>query len=78
MGIISVFAMHLHKSSKSKSKSSKVDDNQINFNPLTPILDRTESGRAGKLEKFSHYVGQYFLFSINLILTLAFFSILCS
>ncbi|XP_009770369.1 calmodulin calcium-dependent NAD kinase [Nicotiana sylvestris] len=58
VGIISAFAMHLHKSSKSKSKSSKVDDNQININLLAPILDRTESGRAGKLEKFSHYVAR--------------------
>ncbi|KAJ8558052.1 hypothetical protein K7X08_004818 [Anisodus acutangulus] len=41
-----------------KPKSSKVDHHMI-INHLSPILDTTESGRAGgRLEKFSHYVAR--------------------
>lgn len=49
IGIISVAVMHFRRK---KSKPSKVDNN------FAPLLDRTESGRFGKLEKFSDYVAR--------------------
>ncbi|XP_059298978.1 calmodulin calcium-dependent NAD kinase-like [Lycium ferocissimum] len=53
VGIISALAMHHLRKYKTKV------DNYMMINPLAPILDTTESGRAGgRLEKFSHYVAR--------------------
>lgn len=58
IGIISALAMHHLR----KNKSPKVDNHMIIINQLSPILDATESGRAGgRLERFSHYVGELFI-----------------
>ncbi|KAM3375742.1 calmodulin calcium-dependent NAD kinase [Capsicum galapagoense] len=55
IGIISALAMHHLR----KNKSPKVDNHMIVINQLSPILDATESGRAGgRLERFSHYVAR--------------------
>lgn len=57
----------MHHLRNYKSKSPKFDD-PMNHQ-LSPIFDTsTESGRAaGRLEKFSHYVGEIFVrFYLNM------------
>ncbi|KAL2230014.1 UNVERIFIED_CONTAM: Calmodulin calcium-dependent NAD kinase [Sesamum indicum] len=49
IGVISAVVMHFRHR---KSKSSGAD------NHLAPLLDRTESGRVGKIERFSHYLAR--------------------
>ncbi|KAI3469694.1 hypothetical protein Pfo_026357 [Paulownia fortunei] len=49
LGLISAGIMHFHHR---KSKPSK-DDNH-----LAPLWERTESGRIGKIERFSHYLAR--------------------
>lgn len=46
--------------------STVVDKNII------PHLERTESGRVARIEKFSHYVGNVFTFSMDLFYSLEF------
>ncbi|KAL3506047.1 hypothetical protein ACH5RR_031429 [Cinchona calisaya] len=55
IGLISVAAIHFRQR-KSKSSSTKKDDHHHNH--LAPFLDKTESGRVGKLERFSDYVAR--------------------
>lgn len=57
IGIITAAAMHFRRKIKSKSKSNDVSKDRGN-GELVPILDRTESGRVGKLERFPDYVGK--------------------
>ncbi|KAL3828727.1 hypothetical protein ACJIZ3_017529 [Penstemon smallii] len=53
IGVISAAAvMHFRHR---KTKTSSKDDEH---NPLAPCLDRTESGRVGKIERFSHYLAR--------------------
>ncbi|KAK4482819.1 hypothetical protein RD792_009989 [Penstemon davidsonii] len=53
IGVISAAAvMHFRHR---KTKTSSKDDEH---NPLAPYLDRTESGRVGKIERFSHYLAR--------------------
>lgn len=55
VGIISAAAMHFRRR-KSKEYSNK--DQQRGLLALAPVLDRTESGRFGKLERFPDYVAR--------------------
>ncbi|GAB4843248.1 hypothetical protein Ancab_013216 [Ancistrocladus abbreviatus] len=50
---MSTAAVHNHKNN---SGSGKTDD--FMEQKVVPCLDRTESGRVGRLEKFSHYVAR--------------------
>ncbi|KAL0388479.1 UNVERIFIED_CONTAM: Calmodulin calcium-dependent NAD kinase [Sesamum radiatum] len=49
IGVISAAVMHFRHR---RSKPSEADDH------LAPLLDRTESGRVGKIERFSHYLAR--------------------
>ncbi|KAL0414399.1 UNVERIFIED_CONTAM: Calmodulin calcium-dependent NAD kinase [Sesamum radiatum] len=49
IGAISAAVMHFRHR---KSKPSEADDH------LAPLLDRTESGRVGRIERFSHYLAR--------------------
>nr|XP_027116428.1 uncharacterized protein LOC113734222 isoform X2 [Coffea arabica] len=52
IGLISAATLYFRRR---KSKSSSSEDHHLN-KFLAPFLDKTESGRVGKLEKFSDYV----------------------
>lgn len=54
IGIISAAAIHFKKR---KSKSLSKDHHSSDV--LALYLDRTESSRVGKLERFSDYVGKF-------------------
>ncbi|XP_027166839.1 uncharacterized protein LOC113766873 [Coffea eugenioides] len=54
IGLISAATLYFRRR---KSKSSSSEDHRLN-KFLAPFLDRTESGRVGKLEKFSDYVAR--------------------
>jgi len=43
---------------------SRVVEKQKKKKKVVPLLQRTESGRLGEIEKFSHYVGTMFLLSL--------------
>ncbi|KAL0376723.1 UNVERIFIED_CONTAM: Calmodulin calcium-dependent NAD kinase [Sesamum calycinum] len=49
IGVISAAVMHFRHR---RSKPSEADDH------LAPLFDRTESGRVGKIERFSHYLAR--------------------
>ena len=50
-----------------KSKAVTVTVTAVRDQANIPRLERTESGRVGKLERFSHYVGNYaFQFSLSI------------
>ncbi|XP_071938033.1 calmodulin calcium-dependent NAD kinase-like isoform X2 [Coffea arabica] len=54
IGLISAATLYFRRR---KSKSSSSEDHHLN-KFLAPFLDKTESGRVGKLEKFSDYVAR--------------------
>lgn len=49
VGLLAAAAIHYYMK---KSKPARDDS-------IIPRLDRTESGRVGKIERFAHYVGKY-------------------
>jgi len=40
-------------------------------NKVIPLLQRTESGRLGEIEKFSHYFGKTFALGLSILYSLS-------